>query len=253
MVEKLSKLLEHKFWGKSIEEFLQYVRERESRTFIFIDTETTGLREDPYEVQLTQVAAIVCEFNGVKFSEIATFNKKIELTEATKNIMSDRIESVLRFNHYHDGREFFDEKQVLRDFKNFTDQFKDAIFVIQNAQFDMTFLNTRSDVRFKNEILDTKQVLQLFVIPLYEVLAEEDKHWEMALKEIGTSERDAGLISSSLSKWGPHFGIDMSGYHDALVDCEMTITLLQRILVFLKSYQDRDIRKYQAKRILKLR
>ena len=113
----------------------------------------------------------------------------------------------------------------------------------------MTFLNTRSDVKFKNEVLDTKQILQLFVIPLYEVLAKKDKDWEISLKMIGKSERDFGLVSSSLSKWGPRFGIDMRGYHDALVDCRMIITLLQRILIFLKAYKNNDISEQQMKRI----
>lgn len=242
-------LLEHKFWGKTIPQFLSFLEEKKSKTFIFIDTETTGLREAPYEVQLTQVAAVVCSFDGKKFNEVATFNKKIELTQTTKNIMSDDIEKVLKFNHYHDGEEFFDETEVLNDFKKFVDEYKGSIFVIQNAEFDMTFLNTRSDVKFKNEVLDTKQILQLFVIPLYEKLSEEDNTWKMSLKSIGTSQRDFGLVSSSLSKWGPHFGIDMSGYHDALMDCRMTITLFERMILFLKSYQDRDISKYQIKRI----
>ena len=242
-------ILENKFWGKTIIQFLKYMDKIKSKKFIFIDTETTGLREAPYEVQLTQVAAIVCDFDGKKFNEVATFNKKIELTETTKNIMSDDIEKVLKFNHYHDGEEFFGESEVLNDFKKFVDGYKDSIFVIQNAEFDMTFLNTRSDVKFKNEVLDTKQILQLFVIPLYEVLAEKEQHWEMALKLIGKSERDFGLVSSSLSKWGPHFGIDMRGYHDALVDCRMTITLLQRILIFLKAYKNNDISEQQMKRI----
>lgn len=242
-------LLEHKFWGKTIPQFLSFLEEKKSKTFIFIDTETTGLREAPYEVQLTQVAAVVCSFDGKRFKEISTFNKKIELNQNTKDIMSNDIERVLNFNHYYDGKDFFDEKDVLFEFKKFVDSYNDSIFVIQNAEFDMTFLNTRSELKFKNDIIDTKQILQLFVIPLYEKLSEEDNTWKMSLKSIGTSQRDLGLVSSSLSKWGPHFGIDMRGYHDALMDCRMTITLFERMILFLKSYQDRDISKYQIKRI----
>jgi uncharacterized protein YprB with RNaseH-like and TPR domain len=55
-------ILEHKFWGKSIPDFLNYIEDRNKKTFIFIDTETTGLRDAPYEVQLTQKFILVVPY-----------------------------------------------------------------------------------------------------------------------------------------------------------------------------------------------
>ena len=66
---------------------------------------------------------------------------------------------------------------------------------------------------------------------------------------IGKSERDGGLISSSMSKVGPALGINMSGYHDALTDCRITIQMYQKIADFLKQHQEVDIMKYQLERI----
>ena len=69
------------------------------------------------------------------------------------------------------------------------------------------------------------------------------------IDKIGTSSRDNGLISSSLAKIGPALGINMSGYHDALVDCRLMAQMFSKMIDFLKEHQDVDITKYQAERI----
>jgi hypothetical protein len=69
------------------------------------------------------------------------------------------------------------------------------------------------------------------------------------IKKIGTSDRDNGLISSSLAKIGPALGINMTGYHDALTDTKLMMQMFQSMIEFMKQHQDVDIRKYQAERI----
>jgi hypothetical protein len=69
------------------------------------------------------------------------------------------------------------------------------------------------------------------------------------IKKIGTSDRDNGLISSSLAKIGPALGINMTGYHDALTDTKLMMQMFQSMIDLLKEHQDVDIRKYQAERI----
>lgn len=248
-------ILEHKFWGKTISEFLDWIDKKSDKYFILIDTETTGLPSDPYTIQLTQVSCLVVkyDFTNNTFSELDKFNKKIKLTDETKDIIKNNkkseIKKILSFNHYGEKTKFSDESETLKDFFDFISKY-DSIFVIQNAEFDMRFLNTRSKgVSFKNEVIDTKQIAQLFYLPLLQKLAEDSKEYKDIITKIGTSDRDNGLISSSLSKLGPAMGINMKGYHDALIDCRLMMEMFLNMIKLLKNNIDVDISKYQLERI----
>jgi DNA polymerase III alpha subunit (gram-positive type) len=146
--------------------------------------------------------------------------------------------------------EFHDESESLEDFFKFLKQFDEPILIIQNAQFDMRFLNTRNPIiKFDNEVIDTKQIAQLFYLPCLQKLAETELQFKEMIDKIGTSDRDNGLISSSLSKIGPVLGINMTGYHDALTDTKLMMQMLQSMIEFLKQHKDLDISKYQSDRI----
>lgn len=254
MREYLEFIKEHKFWGKSIPEFLDWLENISNRYFIIFDSETTGLPSSGYEVQLTQVSCVVAKYNYTSntFDEVDTFNKKVKLTPKTLSMKSTtRIPKVLSFNHYGEkGVKYHDEEETLSDFYNFIDKYENPVLVIQNAAFDMRYLNIRNkDINFKNEVLDTKQVIQLFYLPCLMKLAETDITARDTVEKIGTSERDNGLISSSLSKIGPALGINMSGYHDALVDCRLASEMFIKIVEFLKENKGVDIKQYQGQRI----
>jgi len=92
-------------------------------------------------------------------------------------------------------------------------------------------------------------LIQLYLLPLLQTLAETDSKYKEMIDFIGTSTRDNGLISSSMSKIGPVLGIDMNNYHDAITDCRITIQMYQKIIDLLKQYQEVDIVKYQLERI----
>ena len=247
-------LNEHKFWGKSISEFLSWLDSKSGKYFTILDCETTGLPSDPYEIQLTQVACIIAKYDYVSnnFKEIDSFEKKIKLNQRTIELLKDpktRIDKVLVFNHYDHSSEH-EESSVLSEFFEFIKQYDKPILVIQNAEFDMRYLNTRNPiVKFDNEVLDTKQILQFFYLPCLQKLAETDEKYKDMINKIGTSDRDNGLISSSMSKIGPALGINMNGYHDALIDCRLTTEMLQKMIEFLKEHEDVDIKKYQGERI----
>lgn len=248
-------ILEHKFWGKSIPEFLKWLEVKSQKEWIWLDTETTGLRGPKLE-QLTQVAAISTKYDSKSnsLSETGNFNKKIKLTDETKSQFKSpesKIKWVLSFNHYGQGKsKYFTEDSTLSDFYNWVSQMNDPILVIQNAEFDMKMINVRSPRGFRNEVIDTKQVIQLFYLPTLQKLAETEPEYQEMVNKIGTSDRDNGLISSSMGKIGPALGINMSGYHDALVDVRLTIEMFCKIIDFLKQHQDVDISKYQADRII---
>lgn len=249
-------ILEHKFWGKSIPEILSWIDEKSSKYWVWLDTETTGLPNSGYEVQLTQISFIVTKYNyqSNSFEEIETYNKKIKLTDTTKSLMKDpknKVKTVLSFNHYGEKSvDFHNEDDTLIDFFNLLKPYNDPMLVIQNAEFDMRYLNTRNPiVKFDNEILDTKQLAQLFYLPCLQKLSETDSNYKNIVNKIGISDRDNGLISSSLSKIGPALGINMTGYHDALVDCRLMQQMFTKMIDFLKQHKNIDITKYQAQRI----
>ena len=249
-------LLEHKFWGKTIPEFLSWLDSKSNKFFIILDCETTGLPSDPYETQLTQISCLIVKYNSKlnTFEEVDFYDKKIKLTPKTLELLEDpktRINKVLSFNHYDQvGIDYHHEDETLKDVFEFISKYNNPILVIQNASFDMRYLNTRNPiVKFNNEVLDTKQVIQLFYLPLLQKLAETQSWASDLIQKIGTSERDNGLISSSMGKIGPALGLNMSGYHDALTDCRITVDMFQKLIEFLKKYQDTDIKKYQVERI----
>jgi len=253
-------IIESKFWGMSISDFLEYLEKVSSNNLIYIDTETTGLIEDEYEVQLTQVSALVVDYNYLKnaSNEVDFYNKKIKLTDKTKSLKRDpsnKIGKILSFNHYgSNGVDYIEEEQALAELYNFLDKFKPSVWIIQNASFDMYFLNTRqSKFRFKQPIIDTKDIAQLFYLPLLQTLAKKDSFYANKIKQIGVSTRDSGLISSSLSKIGPSLGINMSGYHDSLTDCKLTVQMFEKMIEILKENKDVDIKEFQQERIKVIR
>lgn len=259
-IKYLEFLKEHKFWGKSISEFLSWLDSKSNKYFTVLDCESTGLPSDPYDIQLTQVSCLVVKYNSKTntFEEVDSFDKKIKLTSKTLSLMKNtdsRIAKVLSFNHYgRSGLKYHEEENVLSDFFDFISQYDNPMLIIQNAEFDMKYLNIRNPiVKFDNEVLDTKQILQLFYLPTLQKLAESDVGYSDIIKKIGKSDRDNGLISSSMGKVGPTLGINMTGYHDALTDCRLAMQMLQKVIDFLRENQSVDIKKYQGERINTIR
>lgn len=248
------KTYEGKFNYKTIPEFLNWFEQRKDRNFIFFDSETTGLNH-PAEEQLTQIGAISTsfDFHTLKFTEIDIYNKKIKLTDEIKQRMNEpdsRIKWVLGFNHYgQSNTKYYDEKDVLSDFHSWLSQYTNPILAIQNAIFDMKFLNVRSFTKFNQEVFDTKAMIQLFYIPTLQKLSKTNNKYKDMLTKIGTSDRDNGLTSSSMSKIGPSLGLDMTNYHDAIADCRITIKMTEKILNFLSDNSGLDISFYQNERI----
>lgn len=251
-------ILENKMWYKTIPQILKYLQDKSELNWIWIDTETTGLLGPKHE-QLTQVSALstTYNFNSNSFQEGDFFDEKIKLTSDIKARYArpdGGNRRILSFNHYGSGNyKYKSEELVLQDFFNWLDDYHPSLLIAQNAAFDMKMLAVRSGQKILSEVFDTKMLIQLYFLPLIQKLAETDKKYKNMVDNIGTSPRDNGLISSSMSKVGPALGINMSGYHDALTDCKITIQMFQRIVDLLKQYQNVDISKYQIERIKSIR
>lgn len=256
-----------KLYYKSIPQMFEYINGL-PENMVFLDTETTGLGGSKFQ-QLTQISAVVVD---KKFNEISFFDEKIELTNDIKSRMEKDIEfpngignnkskdfikepcstnKILKFNHYHDGGyEYKNEKEVIIEFSKWLSDYKKCVLIAQNAPFDMDMLNGRyGNIIGKHPVLDTKMIIQLFYIPLLQKLSETDLKYKNIIDRIGTSSRDNGLISSSMSKIGPSLNIDMDNYHDALTDCRITIIMVKKIFNLLNKYQNIDIQEYQMDRI----
>lgn len=255
---RFDELNENKMWYKTIPEILSWLESKSDMPWIWVDTETTGLG-GPKKQQLTQVSAIVTEYDFGKnqFTDIASFDEKIKLTSEIKKRYStpgDDSRRILSFNHYGSGNyKYREEKEIVDEFFDWISQYSPCLLIAQNAGFDMSMLGGRFGHKIKNEVLDTKRLIQLYYLPLIQTLAETDEKYKALVSKIGTSERDGGLVSSSMSKIGPALGINMSGYHDALTDCRIAMQMYQAIVDFLKQHQGVDIMKYQVERIKVIR
>ena len=245
---------ENKMWYKTIPEILEWLESKSKLPFIWLDTETGGLG-GPKKQQLTQVSAIATQydFHSNNFSEISIFDEKIKLTDETKSKFlqpEDKTKWVLGFNHYGSGDyKYKDEKDIVDDFFKWIENYSPNILVAQNAGFDMAMLSDRYDHKINSEVFDTKMLIQLYFLPLLQKLAETDTKYKEMIDFIGISQRDNGLISSSMAKIGPVLGVNMVGYHDAITDCRITIQMYQKIVELLKNNQEVDIMKYQSERI----
>lgn len=261
-------LNEHKL-HKNQYQFLDYLDKlSRNKVFVFIDTETSGLG-GPKKQQLTQISAVGYNYNFQSniLDEFGTFNKKIKISSDMKSRLKnpkDDIYRAFRFNHYgnkiKDDPKYYEEKDIISQFKNWLSHagyYLDPLLIMQNASFDMNMIIGRGDGKklgydnISYEVLDTKQLLQLFVIPIIQKLAETNNEYKDFLNNVGTSARDFGLTTSAMGKWAPFFGIDMSGYHDGLTDCRITSQMFLKIVDLIKNNVDLDISKYQVERIKK--
>ena len=255
---RYEQLNENKMWYKTIPEILDWLEIKSEKPFVFCDTETTGLGGAKKQ-QLTQVSAIATQydFNTNTFKELGEYDQKIKLNDDTKSryeTPGDDSRKILSFNHYGDGQYTYrDEREIVDEFFTWVDQYTPFLLVAQNASFDMSMLSGRFGHKLNNEVFDTKMLIQLYYLPLIQKLAETDTKYQEMINFIGTSARDNGLLSSSLSKIGPALGLNMTGYHDALTDCRLTMNMYLKIVDFLKENQSVDIMKYQAERIKVIR
>ena len=251
---RFDKLNENKMFYKTIPEILEWIELKSNKGWIFADVETTGLGGAKKQ-QLTQVSAIATEydFNSNTFRELGEYDQKIKLNDDTKSryeTPGDDSRKILSFNHYGDGQYTYrDEREIVDEFFTWVDQYTPFLLVAQNASFDMSMLSGRFGHKLNNEVFDTKMLIQLYYLPLIQKLAETDTKYQELINSIGTSTRDNGLLSSSLSKIGPALGLNMTGYHDALTDCRLTMNMYLKIVDFLKENQSVDIMKYQTERI----
>jgi len=185
-------LKENKFFGMSIEDVLDYIEGLKDNTLIFFDTETTGF--SPKTEQLTEIAALACEFEH--FKVVDEFYEKVKLLDGieqrmkpgtpeynqwkSKTKVNDRFQEprdvlkMTRFGETPGTRRYYEEKKLLENFAEFVNSYNKPILIAHNAPFDMKMVNTRMKLYglepLNVSVLDTNNILKLFFLPMLKAL-----------------------------------------------------------------------------------
>ncbi|HIK66691.1 MAG TPA: 3'-5' exonuclease [Flavobacteriales bacterium] len=264
-------LSESKLSGRTIEGVLELLDGYASNTWIFFDTETTGL--DPNKGQLTEIGAIAVDPNAwaSDASVLGEFNEKIKLNQDTldkiemqksqdpegdggKKKMS--VTDVLSMTRYGEsGRSFGDEQAVLDEFFEFVASFSNPLLVAQNAAFDMKFVNVRSSSRLPGyPVLDTKQLMEYYLVPLLktQVKAEEgDAQAQELLDKLYVRRGNWGYHSISMGVVSKAYGISIDDWHNALADVKMMMEMYKSVVDTVRRGMETDISGEQAKAMIK--
>lgn len=188
----MKKSLKGRFFGMSIEDILVYIEGLKDNTFIFFDTETTGF--SPRTEQLTEIAALACEYKD--FKVLDKFYEKVKLLPVIEKRMkpgtsefenwkskikgTDKFQDprdvlkMTRFGETPGTRSYYDEKSLLENFSKFVNSYDKPILLAHNAPFDMKMVNTRMKLYglepLNVSVLDTNIILKLFFLPMLKSL-----------------------------------------------------------------------------------
>lgn len=251
-------IIESRWAGMSINDALSFFDQYQSNTWIFFDTETLGF--NPRVNQLTEIAAIAANPDGWSGNArvIGQFNEKIKLNEESveriqrhkdmspeeragrgRNMTAPDVLSMTRYGE--SGREYLDEQDAIDQFHEFVDSFPNPVIVAQNASFDMEFISVRSSTQMKKyPVIDTMRVMQLFLIPLLRTLSTEP-HNDVESAEFLEKLKRGRRYSSSMGVVSSAYGISIEGWHNALADVTMLMSLFQHVVDTLRKSSDVDI------------
>jgi DNA polymerase III alpha subunit (gram-positive type) len=245
---------------------LRWFLNRKNSTFVMFDTETTGLSRDRTD-QITQLAAIAAKFDlrQLKFVEIDRFHEKIKLNDYIKDIVNksedvpdDRespefksqlnvgnVKAVLKYNHYDlaNSDDFEDERESLERFDSFLDKHSSVVLMAHNAPFDLKMIQVHEIFKTKDrEIFDTIDFFNKVFFPALESLSTENEHFKSINDKFASSAR-TGQKSSAMGSLISGFFTDpaekaalLGKSHDAVVDCENTLNVIERGLRIVASH-----------------
>lgn len=259
------------FYPANFDQFMDLINQYKDDTWVFFDTETTGLMYKEKQVQATQIACLAYNTHG--FEEGSTpevidggeFNIKVKLTPDTIEFMNKQeadiaggaqvkfpMKKILQMNRYGDKTtRFLPPEQAVEEFDAFLDKMREQspsgkiVMIAQNSPFDVGILNTLYQRVGKeppdDETWDTKASLQIHLHPILEMIkndpdaSPEDKE---LLASLTGSSRGKELFSSSLGVVVKAFKLKDKGWHDALADVAMTMDMLEVVINFVRKKKD---------------
>ena len=268
-------LRENKLSGRTIEGVLDLLDGYSDNTWIFFDTETTGLHPD--SAQLTEIGAIAIDPKDWKATSqvLGEFNEKIKLTDATERLLNDPEseerkawekanqgarrplkdpQAVLSMTRYGEqGRDYGDEQEILDEFFEFVESFPNPLMIAQNASFDLKMLSVRSGGKLpRYPVLDTRQLMDLYLLPLLrtQTQAEEgDAESQDLLDKLYVNKGNWGYHSVSMGVVSKAYGISVDDWHNALADVKMMMEMYRKIVQTIQRGMEVDISKEHTRAI----
>jgi len=224
--------------GMTIREGYELLKSFEGKNLIFFDTETTGLH--PKNSQITEVAVFVGHLpswsEGINESSFIKFHEKAKLTQQSLGKLKEKMygdktyRELLRMTNYgQHGKKYLLEGVMLKDLKDFIEQFEDPVYVAQNAQFDMKMINTRLasyglEPLNRAPVLDTKSILSFFLKPIFMTSKKNTRTYDVSTRV----PEKRGSMSTSLGDIAAAFEISNDNWHSADADVLMMINVLQQ-------------------------
>jgi len=264
-------LAESKLSGRTIKGVLNLLDGYADNTWIFFDTETTGMH--PKNSQITEVGAVAVNPNewASDASILGEFNEKIKLEQETLNkIEQERdhgvedggarkkmsVTDILSMTRYGETKgKYSGEAEVLDRFLEWMQTFSNPLLVAQNARFDMKFINVRSGGKVpKYPVLDTQELMKNYLVPLLktQTQAEEgDLAAQELLDKLYINRGNWGYHSVSMGVVSKAYGIDVEGWHNALVDVKMMMEMYKSVVDTIRQGLEVDISAEQGKDLAK--
>lgn len=258
------------------EKLLKWFLDRANHTFVFFDTETTGLHRSLPDVdQITQISAIACEMNmeTLRFFEVGRFDRTIKLTQGLIDYMDREPEEpnkeedpeghkkwehrsrkrILKMNHYDfansDERE--DETKALSDFDNFLNQYGKLTMIAHNAPFDLKWIQFHDIfANVNHEVIDSMQFFKRFFFPILNNLSQDNIEYKKVYDKFPPSKPTEKTPnpgpSSALTSLATGFSNDaaelekkINTAHNSLVDCEIMMDVVEKGLLKIYHYLGR--------------
>ena len=266
-------LTERRLSGRTIEGVLELLDGYADNTWIFFDTETTGMH--PKSAQLTEIGAIAVDPNvwSSEATVLGQFNEKIKLTDETEKLLNDpeseerrawekgnqqarnplkEPQDVLSMTRYGEkGRAYGDEQEILDQFFEWAAGFSNPLFIAQNAAFDLRFLSVRSGGKLpKYPVLDTMQLMQHYLLPLLKTqtrAAEGDAAAQELLDKLYVKKGNWGYHSTSMGVVSKAYGVNIDDWHNALADVKMMMEMYRRVVETIRQGMGTDISSEQEK------
>jgi DNA polymerase III epsilon subunit-like protein len=241
------------------QKLLKWFLDRVNHTFVFFDTETTGLDRTPADKpinQLTQIGAIATQINGetLRFFEIDRFNIKIKLNDDLKGQVGNDPDApedeespeyrkwlfgtkkgILKYNHYdlENSESFEEERNALGQFESFLNNFDNVTLIAHNAPFDLKWIEFHQEFKDSTyEIIDSIDFFRNFFFPILERLAGQQAQQQYKYDQFksGKTGKSAALgnVAKGFANDVNQLKEKLKGAHDAVVDCEITIEVLER-------------------------
>jgi DNA polymerase III epsilon subunit-like protein len=256
-------LTENKLSGRTIKDMLDLLDGYANNTWIFFDTETTGMH--PKSSQLTEIGAIAVDPNAWNSdaSVLGQFNEKISLDQDTIEAISQQqdqpgdvegksIQDLLSMTRYGESdREYGNEQEVLGEFYEFVASFSEPLLIAQNASFDLKFLNVRSGGKLpRYPVLDTMQLMKYYLVPLLKTQAsadDGDPEAQALLDKLYVKKGNWGYHSTSMGVVSGAYGISIDDWHNALADVKMMMEMYKEVVQTIRKGMGIDISKEQSK------